>query len=422
MSLLPTKGDVVNLFKKPGPNLLSGVTVALVALPLALGFGIASGMGPQAGITAAVIAGFLAALFGGSNFQVSGPTGAMTVVLIPIYAKFSTDAILLVGLGAGIILLVAAFVGLGHHIHRLPVSLIEGITAGIALVIMLQQLPAAFGVTPPTEGDLPQKAWAALIELLQSGNFGPLSMSAAVATLVVVGSHRFHRLPVSLIVVVLATVVAQVWHLPLADVGSLPPSIGSFSLNFFGALVHLPELIVAIFSVAALAALESLLSAKVADRMKPDQPPHDSDRELFGQAIANLVTPFLGGVPSTAALARTAVNIRSGATNRLAALVASVLLGVLVLGFSGLVSQIPLAALAGVLIATATHMVKPSELWHVMRGSRLDALVLLATAIATVALDLTTGLFIGLALWLILRKSRLSRAEPLVDEDETLGD
>lgn len=422
MSLLPTGDELLNLFKSPGQNLLSGVTVALVALPLALGFGIASGMGAQAGITAAVIAGFLAALFGGSNFQVSGPTGAMTVVLIPIYANFSTDGILLVGLGAGLILLVAALVGLGHHIHRLPVSLIEGITAGIAIVIILQQLPAAFGVTPPTDGDLPQKAWAALIELIGSGAFGSLAMSASVAALVIFGSHRFQRLPVSLVVVVLATIVAQVWHLPLADVGALPPSIGSFSLNFFGATSQLSALIVPMLSVAALAALESLLSAKVADRMKPDQPPHDSDRELFGQAIANLVTPFFGGVPSTAALARTAVNVRSGATNRLAAVVASVLLGILVLGFSDLVSQIPLAALAGVLIATATHMVKLSELWHVMRGSRLDALVLTATAIATVALDLTTGLFIGLVLWLILRKSRLSRAEPLVDQDETLGD
>ena len=210
----------------------------------------------------------------------------------------------------------------------------------------------------------------------------------------------------------------------LARIGELPATIGTWNLDFLGQGDWL-QLIPSALAVTILAALESLLSAKVADRMRGGGEHHDANKELFGQGIANLVVPFFGGVPATAALARTAVNVRAGATAKSSALIHSVVLAGVVLFAAPLVAKIPLAALAGVLLATTAHMVKPRELWHIARISWLDAIVMVATFVATVALNLISGVIVGLILALTLRKTklgRISRTYPVVDEAETLGD
>lgn len=410
MNLLPTKADWLDVRRAPIKDLVAGLTVAIVALPLALAFGIASGLGAEAGITTAIIAGAIAAIFGGSKLQVSGPTGAMTVVLVPIVHQFGPQGVLLVGLIAGAILVIAGFAKIGDHVHRLPTSLIEGFTAGIAIVISLQQFPFIFGV-PASNAE---KVWAGAFEVTMAGlaNFNPVpvTMALAVCAVILGFSTRWPRIPFSLLTVMIAAIATSAFGLQLETIGQLPARIGNLDFEFLNSKDYL-ALVPSGFAVAALAALESLLSAKVADKMRGGGEQHDSNRELFGQGLANLVVPFFGGVPATAALARTAVNVKSHAQSKLAALSHALILALVVLLFAPLVAAIPLAALAGVLLATTTRMVKPHELIELVRRSRLDALVLTTTLIATVFVDLITAVLLGLVLSLVLRRTRLAKTD-----------
>jgi SulP family sulfate permease len=401
-------------------NLLAGLTVAIVALPLALAFGIGSGLGAQAGLVTAVIAGIVAAVFGGSKLQVSGPTGAMTVILIPIVAVYGTTAVLQVGLMASGFLIMAALMRLGRHIHRLPTSLIEGFTAGIAIVIAMQQVAFVLGVELLADDHIWHSVYEEVQIWLKAPQFTALILGSLTIIINVFGASRWPKLPLALITVVGATLVANLLNLDTQRIGDLPDQFAAPSLDFLAAgnwLVLVPPAL----AVAFLAGLESLLSAKIADRLS-GRDTHKPDRELFGQGIANLVVPFFGGVPATAALARTAVNVRAGANSRVAAVSHGVFLALFVLTLSGWIEQIPLAALGGVLIATAYHMVRIHELVNTARQSKLDGAVLLITLIATVLLDLISALLIGLAIYLALRKTRLSKRPVPIDEEETLGD
>jgi SulP family sulfate permease len=425
MNLLPTKADFSDARIAPGTDLIAGLTVAVVALPLALAFGIASGLGAEAGITTAIIAGAIAAIFGGSKLQVSGPTGAMTVVLVPIFHQFGSGGVLLVGLIAGLLLLVTAFAKVGEHVHRLPTSLIEGFTAGIAVVIALQQFPFIFGVMPGEAEQVWRMALEAAVAGLTAGHFIPVIMTISVATAILLGSRRWHKIPFALVTIGVATIAADLANLEVDRIGELPARIGTLDFSFLNSGNYL-ALLPSAAAVASLAALESLLSAKVADKMRGGGEKHDANRELFGQGLANLVVPFFGGVPATAALARTAVNVRSGARSKLSALSHAFVLAAVVLLASSLVGRIPLAALAGVLIATTAHMIKPRELLKLARESYLDAMILVATFITTIFVDLISAVLLGLALSLILRKTKLAkvidRRLPPIDEKETLGD
>lgn len=380
-------------------DLTAGVMVALVALPLALGFGVSSGVGAGAGVVTAVIAGAVAAAFGGSHVQVSGPTGAMTVVLIPIVAAHGADGVLVVGLLAGLMLLTLAVTGAGRAIRYVPVPVIEGFTAGIAVIIALQQLPAALGVDVHAERILALaadavRAWAAAPDWVAPAT------TAGVAVAIVAIARVRAGFPVALVLVVVATVANALLAdrdgaAPLATIGEIPSGLPAPRLPAVP-WADLDTLTLAAVAVAALGALESLLSATVADAMSVGQR-HDPDRELLGQGLANLVSPLFGGIPATAAIARTAVNVRSGARSRLAALTHSVLLLVVVLVAARWVGRIPLAALAGVLIATAVQMIRVSSLAPLLRATRGDAATLVLTAVATVALDLVQAVLVGLA-------------------------
>lgn len=395
--------------------------VGLVALPLALGFGVSSGMGAGAGLITAIVAGALAAIFGGSRVQVSGPTGAMTVVLVPIIATYGPDGVLVVGLLAGVILIGLGYAGAGRFIRYVPVPVVEGFTLGIAAIIALQQLPAALGVDVRAEKVL-VLAWEAIEAWIANPVWAPVGMAAAVALGVLATTRIRPGLPGSLIAAIAATVANSAFGLGAETISRIPTGLPAPHLPGI-ALTDLDALLLPAVAVAALAALESLLSATVADGMSVGQR-HDSNRELVGQGLANLGSPLFGGIPATAAIARTAVNVRAGATSRLAALThAVVLLGVVFVA-ARWVSEIPLAALAGVLIATAVHMVRVSSLVALMRSTRGDALVLAITAAATVLFDLVTAVLLGLivagfvALRQTAKTARLDEI-PLDEDDHT---
>ncbi|ADI03241.1 putative sulfate transporter [Streptomyces bingchenggensis BCW-1] len=395
-SLLPASADLMEMGRNPRRDLLAGLTVAIVALPLALGFGVSSGLGAEAGLATAVVAGALAALFGGSNLQVSGPTGAMTVVLVPIVGQYGPAGVLAVGLTAGAMLVALALLKAGRYMQYVPAPVVEGFTLGIACVIGLQQVPNALGVPKPEGDRVLVVTWRALREFGEAPNWTAVGFAGAVAVVMLVGARWRPTVPFSIVAVVAATVVAQAAHLDAAKpIGDLPSGLPVPSLSFLD-LGSLGTLLAPAVAVAALAALESLLSASVADGMTVGQQ-HDPDRELFGQGLANIAAPLFGGVPATGAIARTAVNVRTGATSRLAALTHAAILAVIVFAAAPLVSKIPLAALAGVLLATAIRMVEVGSLRAMAKATRSDALILVLTAVATLALDLVYAVVIGLA-------------------------
>ncbi|WP_432121846.1 SulP family inorganic anion transporter [Streptomyces sp. S1] len=402
--------------RDPRRDLLAGLTVAVVALPLALGFGETSGLGAEAGLATAVVAGTLAAVFGGSNLQVSGPTGAMTVVLVPIVAQYGASGVLTVGLLAGLLCVGLAAARAGRYMAYVPASVIEGFTLGIALVIGLQQVPNALGVTEPEGERVLEVTWHAVEGFVRDPNWTALGLALGVAAVMLGGARWRPAIPFSIVAVVAATAAAQVFHLDAAEpIGDLPAGLPVPSLGFLD-VSALGSLIAPAVAVAALAALESLLSAQVADGMTVGQK-HDPDRELFGQGLANIAAPLFGGVPATGAIARTAVNVRSGASSRLAALTHAAVLAVIVFAAAPLVSRVPLAALAGVLLATAVRMIEVGSLRVMVRATRSDAVVLVLTALATLVLDLVYAVVIGmavagvLALRAVAEQARLDRVD-----------
>jgi SulP family sulfate permease len=405
--LLPRRADYRGASKTWRSDVLAGLTVAVVALPLALGFGITSGMGAGAGLATAVVAGVVAAALGGSNVQVSGPTGAMTVVLVPIVHRYGADAVFTVGLMAGVLVVSASLLRVGRYMAYVPWPVIEGFTVGIGTIIFLQQVPAALGVATPA-GDNPLVVAVRAAADAAEGNGGAVVLVAFVA-IVMVGLPRLHRaLPASLFAVAGATFIAEALNLDVQRIGALPvglPTPQLPSLSF----TRMSDLFGAALAVAALAAIESLLAAKVADGMS-DGSRHHPDRELFGQGLANLVSPIFGGMPATGAIARTAVNVRAGARTRISAMTHAVALLAVALIGGALVEKIPLAALAGVLMVTAVRMVERHNVRAVVRATRSDAAVFALTAIATIAFDLIVAIEIGIAVAALLALRQVALA------------
>lgn len=410
-ALLPGAADLRAVRRSPGRDLLAGATVAIVALPLALAFGEASGLGARAGLITAVLAGAVAAVFGGSNLQVSGPTGAMTVVLVPVVHQYGPRGMLEVGAMAGVLLLVLAVTRIGRAVRYLPAPLVEGFTAGIAVVIALQQVPNALGVAADSQPRVWAVAADAVGAFIRHPDPLPVLVALGVAAVVLAGARWLPRIPLSLLAVAVVTALAALLHWRLPYIGILPPLLSAPRASFFDP-AELTVLLPSAAAVAALAALESLLCATVADGMTIGER-HDPDRELFGQGLANLIVPFFGGVPATAAIARTAVNVRSGAHSRLAALTHSAVLLGLVLVAAPVVGDIPLAALAGVLLATTVQMIDPAAIRGILRSGVGDAAVLIVTFAITVAVDLVTAVAVGFGIAVLLALRQMARTARL---------
>lgn len=418
-ALTPRRADYADLPRSWRGDLLAGVTVAVVALPLALGFGVASGLGAAAGLVTAVVAGAVAAVLGGSHLQVSGPTGAMTVVLLPVVARHGPESVPVVAIMAGGLVVLAGVLGIGRLVAYIPWPVVEGFTFGIGVVITLQQIPLALD-TPRAAGE---NAGLVAVQTLArvdwSRAVAPLALVALVVA-VMIALPRLHRgLPASLVAVALGTLVAEVAGLHVDRIGVLPAGLPAPHLPVVD-LATTSALFSSALAVAALAALESLLSARVADGMADDLGRTRPNRELLGQGVANIASGLCGGLPATGAIARTAVNVRAGGRTRVASLTHALVLAGIVYAAAPLVGRIPLSVLAAVLLVTAARMMDLPTARAICRSGRSGALVFCVTLAVTVVFDLVMAVEVGvavaavLALRAVARSSGLHR-EPLPD-------
>lgn len=412
---LPRRSDYADLRRTWKGDLLAGVTVGVVALPLALAFGVTSGVGAAAGLVTAIVAGLVAAALGGSSLQVSGPTGAMTVVLLPIVADFGTGAVFTVAVMAGVLVIALGLAGLGRTIAYIPWPVIEGFTVGIAAIIALQQVPFALDVPKP-DGDRTVLIALDALRAVDPATALPALAIVALVALVMLVLPRVRRgLPASLVAVAAATLAVEALSIDTARIGALPAGLPGPSLPPLDPET-LRVLMGSAIAVAALAAIESLLSAKVADGMS-DTRRYDPDRELVGQGVANIASGLFGGMPATGAIARTAVNVRSGARTRVAAMVHAIVILLVVLVGASLVGRIPLAALAGVLIVTAFRMVDVGSARSILRSGRSEAAVFLLTAVITIAFDLILAVEVGIAVAAVLALRAFARQSGVERQD-----
>lgn len=390
-------------------DLIAGITVGVVALPLAMAFGIASGASPQAGIYTAIVGGLVVSLLGGSSIQVSGPTGAFVVIVAGIIAAHGMSGLLMVTMMAGVILVLLALTGLGQAVRFIPRPVVIGFTNGIALLIASTQIKDFLGLAIPD----PPGEFFGRMEALVAGLslWNPIATALAVGSLAVLllAPRVVKRIPGSIIALVAATVAVAALGLPVETIGSrfggIPSGLPDVAIPTFRADLVLP-LLPAALTVALLAAVESLLSAVVADSMTGDR--HNSSAELMGQGVANLLTPLVGGIPVTGAIARTATNFRSGARTPVSGIVHALTLVAVVLLLAPLATHVPLATLAAVLFVVAYNMGEWREIASIWRLEWADRSVWLATFGLTVMADLTVAVEVGMALAALLYIYRVS--------------
>jgi sulfate permease, SulP family len=401
-------------------DLLAGITVGLVALPLAMAFGIASGVTPQAGLYTAVVAGFLISALGGSRTQIGGPTGAFVVIVAGIVARFGFAGLALVTLMAGIILVAMGLTGLGSAVRFIPRPVVIGFTNGIAILIASTQIKDFLGLKI---GAVPGEFLARMKLLLaHAGAFDlPTLLLGALTLAILIFLPRItKRVPASIVGVLVATVVGVVFHLHIETIGSrfggIPQGFPPFALPDFHAENIIP-LIPSAFTVALLAALESMLSAVVADGMTGDR--HNPNVELVAQGIANMASPLFGGIPATGAIARTATNIRSGARSPVSGIVHAITLLVILLVAAPLASYIPLTALAAVLFVVAYNMGEWREIGGILQLGVTAIAVWLVTFALTVFADLTVAVSVGMALAALVyiyRVAETTTVTPVTDD------
>ncbi|MCB0027983.1 MAG: SulP family inorganic anion transporter [Anaerolineales bacterium] len=394
-------------------DLLAGLTVAAVALPLALAFGVASGADAAAGLITAILAGILIGFLGGSPFQISGPTGAMSAVLIVLASRYGLSGVFVAGLLSGLILVLLGIFRLGRIVALIPAPVISGFTSGIAVIIALGQIDNALGIkSPPAETVIARLSY--LFSNPPQPNGYALALTLVVILVMVIWPRLSWaaRVPGSLAAIVIATLLVTLagWDVPL--IGSIPRSIMLENRLSWAAIpwADIDQLIVPALSIAALGAIESLLCGAVVGNMTGIRL-HNSV-ELVAQGIGNMIIPFFGGVPATAAIARTSVNVKSGGVTRLTAILHGLILLLVALVAAPLIGRVPLAALAGVLLITAWRMNE----WHAMRiffGRRLKHAMVgfLVTLAATVLFDLTQAILIGFAVSTIIFMLQISELQ-----------
>ncbi|MFZ2539934.1 MAG: SulP family inorganic anion transporter, partial [Oscillospiraceae bacterium] len=392
-------------------DLMAGLTVTAVALPLALAFGVSCGADAAAGLISAIIAGFVIAALSGASFQVSGPTGTMTAILIGIVTKFDIQALFIVGLLSGFVLLIASFLKLGKLVSFIPSAVITGFTSGIAVIIALGQIDNFFGVS--SSGD------SAISKLFSYGKLGftPNMWAVGIALLVIAIMVFYPKklakiLPSSLAAIIVCVVINMIFELPLAIVGEIPRTL--FPKNRLDItainMEQIATFILPAISIAALCMIETLLSGASGSRMKNEK--FDADRELISQGIGNIIIPLFGGVPASAVLARTSVGIKSGGQTRLTSIIHSfgLLTSMFLLG--SIMSQIPLSALSGVIMVTAYKMNDWDSIKYIFKKRFRASIAQFAmTMLATVAFDLTIAIVIGITVSILIFIVRISNVE-----------
>ena len=393
-------------------DVIAGLTVAIVALPLAMALGIASGTTPDKGLITLIVAGFLISALGGSRFQIGGPTGAFVVVIYNVIEKFGYEGLVIATLMAGAILVVAGLARLGTWIKYIPQPVITGFTAGIAVIIFTSQIKDLFGLQMDhVPGEFFEKVgafWHARDTVMQGS-----VLIAALGLGIIIGLRRFApKIPGFLVAVVFASVLVYVTKMDVPTIGSvfggIPNTIPAPSWPDGITATRVAELIPSALTIAFLAGVESLLSAVVADGMTGRR--HKSNCELVGQGVANCASALFGGMPATGAIARTATNIRSGAKSPVSGMLHAVFVLGFILFLAPLASYIPLAVLASVLVIVAWNMSEHEKFIHLLKSPWGDKAVLLITFALTVAVDLTVAIEVGVIMAAILFMVRMTHA------------
>lgn len=377
-------------------DLGAGVTVGIVALPLAIGFAIASGVRPDQGIWTAIIAGFLIAALGGSRVQIGGPTGAFVPILAGIVATFGYGGLAIATVMAGVFLVIMGVTKLGNLIKFIPYPVIAGFTSGIAVIIFIGQLKEFFGLSLKMPHHTPQQFWA-IVTHLPSANWQSVTLGLLALMILIFWPKKWRAVPASIVAVIVPTICVVIFKTPVHTIGSefggIPQGFPKFVLPpiSFGT-IH--QLMIPAMTIAVLGAIESLLSAMVADGMIEDR--HDSNQELIGQGIANIICPFFGGISATGAIARTATNVRSGGRSPISGIIHALTLLVIVLVAAPLAKNIPLTALSAVLFVVAYRMGEWDNFSELAHSTKSDFSVLLITFGLTVFFDLTIAVGVGL--------------------------
>jgi sulfate permease, SulP family len=390
-------------------DLTAGLIVGVVALPLAIAFAIASGVTPERGLYTAVIAGFLISALGGSRVQIGGPTGAFVVIVYGIVQKYGMDGLTVATIMAGLLLIAFGVAKLGAAIKFIPFPVVTGFTSGIAAILIVQQLRDVLGLrltSAPPEFIERLSVYAANIGTV---NWYAVALSAATLLVLMLWPRVSHQVPSPFVALILTTVAAYLLHLPVETIGSRFgeiragfPSLSLPAISF----AEGRQLVGPALAIAALGAVESLLSAVVADGMIGGR--HRSNMELVAQGAANVVAPLFGGIPATGAIARTATNVKSGARTPVAGIVHALTLLIITLFFGRLAAVIPLATLAAIVLWVAYRMAE----WRVFKSElsapKSDAIVMVSTFLLTVLVDLTTGIAVGMVLAAFLFMKRMA--------------
>lgn len=400
-------------------DLFAGITVGVVALPLAMAFAIAAGFPPEKGLYTAVIAGFLISFFGGSRTQVGGPTGAFIVIIATITATHGYGGLVVASILAGMILILFGAFKMGALIKFIPFPVITGFTSGIAVVIFATQLKDIFGL----QKDLPAAFIPKLVEVCRSMpqvNVWSLLLAVGTVAVILLSRTLFPKLPAMLVGMIAGTLAAQVFGLPVETIGDrfgeLPSGLPPFQVPSFN-WAEIQNLIMPALTIALLASIESLLSATVADGMTGDH--HRPNTELTAQGIANIGAMLFGGIPATGAIARTATNIRSGAKTPVAGMIHAVTLLLIILICGTWAKLIPLAALSGIMVVVCYNMSEYHSFLRIFRGPKSDSGVMVVTFVLTVMVDLVAAVSVGVvmaALLFIRRMAEISDVKVISDE------
>lgn len=400
-------------------DLLAGLTVTAVALPLALAFGVSCGASAAAGLVTAIIAGIIISLFSGASFQISGPTGAMSAVLVTIILKFKLEGVFVVTFMAGIILLLAAVFKLGRLVSMIPRPVITGFTSGIAVIIALGQIDNFFGTVSKGENSI--EKIMSYGELGFNPNFYSVLLGLIVVAIMIVWPKKWNaKVPSSLIGIIVATIICIVFKFDVPTVGEIPKTLFLSDRLTLSSVEwsRIAEYISPAISIAALAMIESLLCGASASRMKGEE--FDANKELIAQGIGNMLIPLFGGVPATAAIARTSVAIKSGCQTRLCGVFHALGLLAAMFALGPIMAKLPLSALAGVLMVTAWRMNEWSEIKYIFSHKLGGAIgKYLITMISTVVFDLTVAILIGIAYSVIVFIYRCIKLEITNSENDS---
>lgn len=390
-------------------DIFGGITAGVVAMPLALAFGVSSGAGALAGLYGAIFTGALAALFGGTRMQITGPTGPMTVVmaLIVIHFEGNLSAAFAVVIFAGFLQILFGKFGIGRYIKLAPQPVVSGFMSGIGIIIIILQLPPILGLSGVDGSTL--RILATLPQMVGDTNPAALILGALVLAVMIFTPARVARLlPPPLIALILGSLVTFVFSLQIAVIGEVPTGIPTFSVPHIS-LEELPFVIRFALVLAFLGSIDSLLTSIVADSMTRTN--HDSNKELVGQGLGNIASGFFGGLPGAGATMRTLVNIRAGGTTPLSGVIHSLLLLAIVLGFGRAVSHIPLAALAGILVKVGIDIIDWQYLKRILSAPRAGVVIMLSTLLLTVLVDLITAFAVGFIMASVLFVARMAEAQ-----------